>query len=567
MSISFILPLLWVACATSGVLTGGPRDETPPKLLVEESSQNFKTNMEERKFYLEFDEYVKVEDVFNQVVVSPPLVYNPKVEARGRVVNFEFNEKEVLKDSTTYTINFGEAIRDLNEGNKAKGIRYVFSTGNIIDSLSMEGVIVDAITGEPVDQAVALLYDDPNDSMVIKERPYYFGRTDKSGKFTIENIRAGTYQLVGLKDENQNYKFDNPKEKVGYIDSLLPIQGEVPKQKIAIFAERQKSFIEKVDSTTQGMIKVTFKEDLFMPGIEIPDTSITTLTDIKQKEIQIWHYAAEKTRWWLYINQEDGSQDSIRIWSYPLDSTMAKTKLTCSTSKNINTQHPDSSFYIGFSPPLKDLQGNRFALTSKTDSTFSGEAVLLEDGSKLMFDLGFKALKMEGDYSVVFNKGELTDIYNRILDTTLTCPVKMLDRETYSNLTLKIDGFKPETSYVLRLMLKEQIIKEWNVKETESWTGTFPHLKPDDYEIYVLEDLNQNGRWDAGHFLERRQPERDRKLKVTGLRPNWDVELELSIKDWYTPQVDKEDREVLNEEDSSEKDEENKGEEGGQDRK
>lgn len=558
LALPFILSLLWLACATSGVLTGGPRDETPPQLMVEESSQNFQTNTEERKFYLEFDEYVKVEDVFNQVVVSPPLVYNPKVEARGRRVNFEFNEKEKLKDSTTYTINFGEAIRDLNEGNKAEGLRFVFSTGDIIDSLTMSGIIVDAITGDPVDKAVALLYDDPNDSMVIKDRPYYFGRADKSGRFTIENIRAGTYQLVGLKDENQNYKFDDPKEKVGYIDSLLPINGEVPDQKIAIFAERQKSFIEKVDSTSRGLLKVAFKEDLFLPKLEIPDTSIITLVDIKQKEILIWHYAQERTRWWLYINQEDGSQDSIRIWSYPLDSTMTNSKITCSTAiKNRNTQHPDSSFYIGFSPPLKEVQGDRFTLTSKKDSTYRGEAVLLDGIGGLIFDMGFEALNMEGDYTIVFNKGELTDIYNRVLDTTLTCPVKMLDRETYSNLSLTIDGFKQEVAYVLRLMLKEKILKEWRVKETESWTGTFPQLKPDDYEIYVLEDMNQNGRWDAGHFLERRQPERDRKLKVTDLRPNWDVELDLTIADWYSSSVQKED------EDNSNNEDEEEGEEGG----
>lgn len=554
----FTLSLLWLACATSGALTGGPRDETPPKLIVEESSQNFKTNTEERKFYLAFDEYVKVEDVFNQVVVSPPLVYNPKVEARGRRVNFEFNEKEELKDSTTYTINFGEAIRDLNEGNKAEGLRFVFSTGDIIDSLTLSGVIVDAITGDPIDKAVGLLYDDPNDSMVIKDRPYYFGRTDKSGKFTIENIRAGKYQLVGLKDENQNYKFDDPKEKIGYIDSLLLIDGDVPDQKIVIFTERQKSFIEKVDSTSQGLLKVVFKEDLFLPKLDLQDTSISTLIDIKQREIQIWHYAPERTRWWLYINQEDGSQDSIRIWSYPLDSTMTKSKITCSKAiKNRNTQHPDSSFYIGFSPPLKEVKGGRFTLTSKKDSTYSGEAILLNGSERLIFDMGFEALKMEGDYSVVFNKGALTDIYNRVLDTTLTCPFKMLDRETFSNLTLTIDGFKPELTYLLRLMLKEQVHKEWSVKETESWTGTFPQLKPDDYEIYVLEDLNQNGRWDAGHFLEKRQPERNRKLKVTDLRPNWDVELELTIADWYTSSVQKDE-----EEDMDNQDEEESGEGG-----
>jgi hypothetical protein len=541
-SIKNLLPCIWLvviigilySCASQGSLTGGPRDEIPPVLIANNSTPNFQSNYSDRQFSLEFDEYIKVEDIFNQVVVSPPLIYNPTVVARGKKVRFSFHEDEILRDSTTYTINFGTAIRDLNENNPAEGIRFVFSTGNIIDSLVLEGIITDAVTGSPVSKAVAILYDDPSDSMVIKERPYYFGRTDDNGKFKIENIKAGTYQVVGLKDENQNYKYDDPKELIGYLDSLVTLTQDTVRLKIQVFQERPRYFVQEVDSTQKGLVKIKFNQDLFQPAYERERDDVEILVTHKDATLDLWHKANERLRWWLYIIHPSGSRDSVRIRTNPLDSTLINKDLECMTPVLArNTEHRDSTFYIGFNLPIQSINMEAVQLISDSDSTLSSPVQLVAGTSFPQLEYGFRPVNMSGSFSMTFPPGSIEDFYGRKNTRILKCPVTLLDKVEFSNLTLTIKGFKPDLTYLIRFQFKDKTIREWTVKETESWNGTFLQLKPEKYEVYILEDLNENERWDPGRFLERRQPERKRTEEVSGLRANWDIEHEIDISNWY----------------------------------
>ena len=194
-------------CANPIAPTGGPRDETPPQLDTSQSTTNYQTNFEKQTIELTFDEWVNLNDVFNQVVVSPPLDNRPEVRIKKKTILFEFAEEEVLRDSATYTINFGEAIKDLTEGNPADNLRFVFSTGDFIDSLSVQGRIVDARTGEPVEGVLFNMYDELQDTVVRTRRPFYFAKTNKEGQFRVENVKSDTFKLFALKDANLNYLF------------------------------------------------------------------------------------------------------------------------------------------------------------------------------------------------------------------------------------------------------------------------------------------------------------------------------------------------------------------------
>ena len=187
--------LFCFACASSGSLGGGPKDKTPPMVIAENSSQNFQTNFASRSFELTFDEFVVLKDPIKQIVVSPPLTYIPIVKARGKKITFSFNEKEIIKDSTTYTVNFGEAIQDLHENNKLDNFRFVFSSGDIIDSLSVKGKVFDVLTGKPLPNITVMLYDKLDDSSFVKEKPFYFARTNKEGDYSIENIKKDTFRV------------------------------------------------------------------------------------------------------------------------------------------------------------------------------------------------------------------------------------------------------------------------------------------------------------------------------------------------------------------------------------
>jgi hypothetical protein len=526
--------LLMGACAAQGVLTGGEKDEIPPKVIIEESTPDKSLNFKGRTFYLEFDEYVKVDDIFNQVIVSPPLVYNPKIELRGKKLIFEFNEKEVLRDSTTYTIQFGNAVKDITENNPAKDLRFVFSTGDMIDSIEVSGKITSLDKNEPVADAWALLYDDPGDSIVYLSRPYYFGKTDKAGAFTIRNVKAGTYQMVALKDANNNYKFDNPTEQIGFLDTLITIDKNIKGISLGVFEEEKKRLIQDVDSTQKGRVNIKFSEPLIQPVFGVSDNNVRMNRVWNGASITIFHQADSLLSWKLYVEQANGQKDSINIRSYPLDTSMVQAPLTVGSRGISNqTQHPDSVFYLMSSLPLTSIKPEGFTLYKDSVELPITAPVLSEvPGTLLVFQP-----MATGNYTLEIDSASLSDIYGGINDSLIKISFTILDRAAFGNLKLEVAGFNPDYNYILTLMKKDLILAEWLHSGNETMIRSFQSLLPDSYELRVIEDINRNGRLDKGNFLQKRTPERQRVLKMDPLRANWDVEQKMSISDWYKKPV------------------------------
>ena len=147
---SCLLILLLYSCATPTTPTGGPRDENPPQIDTTLSTPNFQTRFLKQDISLTFNEWVMLEDVFNQVIISPPLQFKPEIYIKKKSVIIKWDERETLRENVTYTFNFGESVKDLTEKNPAEKLRFVFSTGDFIDSLTLSGKVVDAVDGKPL---------------------------------------------------------------------------------------------------------------------------------------------------------------------------------------------------------------------------------------------------------------------------------------------------------------------------------------------------------------------------------------------------------------------------------
>lgn len=213
-----VFALLITGCAQVGSLTGGKKDETPPILLKstpEEQTLNFKGN----KLVFKFDEYFILDNLNSVFICSPPLLKKPDFKIKGKKFIVKFNEK--LKDSATYMLWFADALKDNNESNPYKDFKYIFSTGNEIDTMEVSGTIKDAYTNNAEEEMYVLLYKNNNDSAPINQKPYYIARTDTSGKFTIDFIKNGSYKMFALKDLDANLQFSLPNEKIAFIDSLI----------------------------------------------------------------------------------------------------------------------------------------------------------------------------------------------------------------------------------------------------------------------------------------------------------------------------------------------------------
>ncbi|MBN1950849.1 MAG: Ig-like domain-containing protein [Bacteroidales bacterium] len=234
-----IIPILLLilaayACAKIGSPYGGPKDETPPTLVSAKPPENTVNFEPKKKIVLQFDEYVQLKDILQELIISPPLEDRISATIKGKSVLIEFPDEAVF-DSTTYTISFGNAISDFNEGNVLENYQYVFSLKDYIDTMNVEGTLVSAFDLKPdEDRMLVMLYSKLEDSIPLLEKPNYIARTDKTGKFSINRIETGNYRIFALKDGNLNNLYDLPNENIAFGDSIIELTPEKFRQDMII---------------------------------------------------------------------------------------------------------------------------------------------------------------------------------------------------------------------------------------------------------------------------------------------------------------------------------------------
>ena len=213
-----LMLLALVACASIGTPDGGPYDEEPPVLLKATPVLNA-TGVSAAKITLEFDENVTLQNAFENVVVSPPQFELPVIKYSGKKVSVEL--LDTLKPNTTYSVDFGNAIVDNNEGNPFENFAYVFSTGETVDTFAVSGTVLSADNLEPVKGMVVGLHSCLDDSAFNKLPFERVSRTDSRGRFTIKGIAPGKYRVYALSDANNNYLFDQKSEMVAWHSAIV----------------------------------------------------------------------------------------------------------------------------------------------------------------------------------------------------------------------------------------------------------------------------------------------------------------------------------------------------------
>jgi hypothetical protein len=213
---------MW-GCAKVSVPSGGPRDITPP-VAISSIPENFSRNFKEKKLVITFNENVILENINEKFMVSPPMETMPEIIVRGKNVIVTFEDD--LRDSTTYTFNFQDAIRDLNESNPLNNYQFVFSTGRVIDSLSVSGHVFNAFNLNVPENTLVMLYSNLQDSAVQKLLPDYISRVNLNGSFSINNIQEGKYRLYALKDVDNSKNYNQVEEEFAFLDSLIEVNAE-----------------------------------------------------------------------------------------------------------------------------------------------------------------------------------------------------------------------------------------------------------------------------------------------------------------------------------------------------
>jgi len=273
-------------CAKIGSPIGGSKDETPPR-VVKSTPDNYSIQFHDKRIEIEFDEYIQLKNINQELVVSPPPEEKPVVRLRNKSIIIDL--KGNLLDSTTYTLNFGQAIVDNNESNLLENFQFVFSTGDYIDSLGISGIILKAFDLKPTEDPITImLYDDLRDSVPYKNLPIYIGKSTKKGYFEINNVKADTFKVFALKDKNYNLIYDLPDEEIAFLDTTFILSAELIQQ-----------FLDSVKIATDTTVidsLIAIKSDSLVAPLQ--DTLVQdTLTFPKRNKYSI--------SFELYLFQED----------------------------------------------------------------------------------------------------------------------------------------------------------------------------------------------------------------------------------------------------------------------
>lgn len=562
--------LLVYSCANKAQgPTGGPKDETPPKVL-KSTPINGALNFKKKVVQIIFDENVSVEKPTETVVISPPQAMQPDVKGNARIVTVTFGEE--LLDSTTYTINFGSSIVDLNEKNPLKDYRFAFSTGNYIDTLQVSGTLINAEDLNPVSGVIVGIYAEGNDSLFFKKPFLRIGKTDENGHFTIDNCKPGKYRLYALGDVSKDY-FYQPGESLAFIDSLITPTTIVEEKRDTVWK----------DSTTVDSVR-TYMGTRFLPD----NLLFRYFKENKKRQYFVKSERKQQHSFQLFFNtasaqlpvikplnfnwenkvliQKNATLDTLTYWLkdssvYQIDTltfamTYQKTdslfKLVPQTDTinvfmrkgkenpkaKLRKTEPKQEFYkiatnasssfdvynpvfVTFDAPLDVADLTKVKLRQKIDSTYKNLPLKWRqtDSTKMVFAIDYK-WEPEKSYELTVDSAAFVSIY-KLVNNKLSADFKIKSLEEYA--AIKVIPATYDSLIVFQILDTKDMVL---ASKKAVLKGTFfEYLKPGDYYIRAFRDLNNNGKWDTGDILTRRQPEEVfYNSKKLSLRANWEFE-------------------------------------------
>ncbi|MRX47557.1 hypothetical protein GJJ64_10175 [Pedobacter sp. HX-22-1] len=517
--------LLIQACASMQQPQGGPKDEQPPKVL-KETPKNLSTNFINKKILIEFDEYFKLNNEYTEIAISPAQENPPLYKIKQKSLEIEL--KDTLEANTTYTINFGNAIADVNESNKLINYSYVFSTGKQIDSLQISGKVLNSNDNLPFKGATVFIFPIERDTLFGKKRPAIFTTTDSSGVFSIKNLKEATYKIYALKEESGDRIYNSPKEEIAFLEKPIKLKKDTSNIILKLFKEVPEKFRvldRKIE--TDGRITLIFNKPIKKPSIKFLDNTIKNPIISYSKNADttlIWLRELTFDSLKLVINDQNKILDTIKITRNKKDNYTRTIKFESNLlSGKIK---PGTSLELTSNLPLASINKSlvQLMVDSVPQTNFSFDII---DANNRVVKVNYP-WRIKKRYTLLFKENAITDIYGT-KNKEISLDVELDELENYGNLTLNVDRADTSKSYIVQLLNeKKQILKESpiNVNTLLNY-NTISNGK---YFFKVIEDINENEIYDTGNVKNNLQPEKvwiyDKELII---RPNWDREEKITI--------------------------------------
>lgn len=551
--------ILMIRCANVVTPSGGPKDDKSP-VVIEASPENNSTDFNGKTIHLTFDEFVTLNNPSNNVMISPPMNKKPTYRTSGKSLIIRFEEP--LKPNTTYSINFGDAIKDLHEGNVFKGYTFNFSTGQSIDSLSLKGKVISASTLAPMEGFMIGLYSNDNetltiDSMPNRIKPEYITTTDKQGNFEFSGLADKDYLIFALKDNNSNLIYDLPNEEIAFYQDLVkPYYIENQIVKVAVNDTLANDSIAAADSTfeikkpeypsytlysfvQEDSIQKIFKKELVEEGLlrfvfrypaenveikvleELPDTFNILPVYSTRKDTVSWYFTPCKDSLWISIN------DGVNI----SDTTHYSLKPRKSVSRKRRTQEEETVKHLMIK---NNLKGNKLKPEQPLVFTFNEPIVKVNQPDSMHFEkvdkFGLKYqiinnLKPENKYQITIPDSVFFGI-SGVSNDSIKLNFSVQEESAFGNIYITVEV--PEN---IPQVIIELTTDNGKTIDKQIITGTqelsFEYLDPGKYKLKAILDLDKNGIWSPGHFGKKLQPEKIIFYNgILEVRANWDIDLD-----------------------------------------
>jgi hypothetical protein len=576
-----VLIILTDSCANKGMPSGGPKDEDPPVLLKSKPLINQK-NFTGKQVELLFDENVVLKEISKNFIISPPLEEEPDIKAYAKRVIIELNNE--LQPNTTYTIYFGSSIVDNNEGNPYKDLTFSFSTGEVVDSMEISGIVIKAENLDPQEGVIVGIYSDLSDSACIKHVPLRIARTNAAGEFSIKNVAPGEYKIYALKEGIRNYRFDLGGEEFAFIDTVIvPWYDSIQVPDTVWIDSVTVDTVMWNDALIYGpynMLLQTFVEDFFAQNLRKKErlrreclqfSFSSTLRD--EPKLRLLNKGFENTPlmteklvngdtilYWitdsniyktdtLIVDFEYQKTDSLQqlywqrdtfemLYRKPVDTKTQRRKAESKAtipmfeiSHNIkSSMELKSPMVISFAEPVSrfNFEGVRLYYTDDTlklplKVNIYADSIMQRKYIIEFESQGGKSYTLEIDTASIDNVFGLT---NDKFKSSFT--VKKEDQ--YGNITFELSKL-PYPGIVYLVDAKDQPIRKSVFDSNTTTKVDFKLVTPGSYYFRLYYDVNENDRWDSGNYLKHIQPEPIRyypkKIEIKAYRDyleEWDVE-------------------------------------------
>jgi len=515
--------LLIASCARRSTPTGGAKDSIPPVLIAANPKMN-NVNFNTDEITLTFNEWVKLSNLDQQLIISPPLE-KKKYEIKplsGITKKIFINFIDSLQENTTYTINFGNSILDNNEGNKMNFFNYTFSTGPTLDSLVLKGNVEDAFDIETDEYLSLQLYkidSTYNDSIIFNSQPTYLANTLDSTTYTLKNLKEGSYILIVLKDIGDDYIFNPLYDKIGYYDSIVSL----PKDSIInlrLFKEEtpivwdRPHFInsEKIGFGYYGKLDL----DKISLASKIPDSVAYLFTKEKDKDT---------INFWLSKNSLDSLEfklkeiDTIKTLTVKFD--RSKDSIIDSLSISNITKSViglKEKYKLSSNLPVRDISDSLIFIRDIDSILIPFKSSINNNLDEITLDF---EVKPQDDYSIYILPNAIVDLRGGTNDT-LDYKTVSQSLEDYGNVYLNVIR-DTESEYILQMLnSNNEIVRKYN-SIIRDGVYNFELIKPGKYIFRMIKDNNGNKKWDTGNYLKKIQPEEVYYSNFElDIRANWD---------------------------------------------